>query len=148
MNTRQKIVDDAVEIAGREGRAPEQADFMTAAVLNQGSMSAEERRWLQQDLQAAELGTSSEGLGSWYPVLDEDGFEDHEDFPEAPEVWKELLAGCANCTWWDQSGYYEDEGAEGKERAENELRRKHQRESVDCASLNSRSKCTTQSLYT
>lgn len=72
-----KIVDDAVEIAARESRAPEQADFMTAAVLNAGSMSAQERRWLQQDLEAIECGTSTDEYYEEEP--DDDQRRDDED---------------------------------------------------------------------
>ena len=85
-----KIVDDAIEIAAKEGRAPEQADFMTAAVLNQRSMTAQERAWLQADLRAAELGTSTEGCCSSYPVYDED------DYPEDEERYGETCPDCGN----------------------------------------------------
>lgn len=88
-----KIVDDAIAIAAREGRAPEQADFMTAAVCNSSRMSAEERRLLQLDLRAAELGTSSEGLcGLSYMDDDyDDGYSDEDE-----DLYGETCPDCGN----------------------------------------------------
>lgn len=81
--SRSKIVDDAIEIAAREGRAPEQADFMTGAVLNQDAMTAEERRRLQADLRAAELGTSTDGVGGYD---DETEYLDWDDDEYGQEI--------------------------------------------------------------
>ncbi|AHB39950.1 MAG: hypothetical protein ACD_13C00262G0001 [uncultured bacterium] len=84
----QQIIDDAVDIAASEGRAPEQGDFMTASVINHKRMSPEEQRLLQSDLQAAELGASSEGLGSSF-LFDEESY-----YEEEPDLYGET---CPNC---------------------------------------------------
>ena len=87
-NVHQQIVDDAVDIAAREGRAPEAADFMTASIANSGRMSPEEQRLLQRDLRAAELGTSSEGLSSL------SDFDEEEYYEQEPDLYGET---CSNC---------------------------------------------------
>lgn len=63
MDVHTRIQRDATEMAKAEGRAPEQSDFLTAAILNQSSMSPTEWAELQADLQAIELGTSTERPG-------------------------------------------------------------------------------------
>ena len=84
-STGDKIVDDAIEIAAKEGRAPEQADFMTAAILNQDNMTPEQRRELQADLRAIEEGTSTESIlgGYAYDPEEESDYpwDDDEEYP-------------------------------------------------------------------
>ena len=87
-NVHDQILEDAVDIAASEGRAPEASDFMTASVINQKRMSAEERRLLQIDLQAAELGTSSEGFYS------ESSFDEESFYEEEPDLYGETCPVC------------------------------------------------------
>lgn len=56
------IVQKAIENAAKEGRAPEQEDFLTVALL---SNNKEEREIALQDLRAIEMGTSTESIGSF-----------------------------------------------------------------------------------
>ncbi len=87
-NVHDQILEDAIDIAAQEGRAPEASDFMTASVINAKHMSAEERRLLQIDLQAAELGTSSEGFSSG---LD---FDEESFYEEEPDLFGETCLHC------------------------------------------------------
>ncbi|HCC42146.1 hypothetical protein A2274_00020 [candidate division WWE3 bacterium RIFOXYA12_FULL_43_11] len=87
-NVHDQILEDAIDIAAQEGRAPEASDFMTASVINAKHMSVEERRLLQIDLQAAELGTSSEGFSSG---LD---FDEESFYEEEPDLFGETCLHC------------------------------------------------------
>lgn len=56
---RKKVQDLAIEIAAREGRAPEEADFNTARLLLRDEIPKEETDQLLRDLKAIEEGRSS-----------------------------------------------------------------------------------------
>jgi len=60
--------------------APEEGDFNTAAIQS-GTMSAQERRWLQQDLESVEV--AEDPFEDWYEEDDPDG-DYWEDFYNQP----------------------------------------------------------------
>lgn len=56
---RKKVQDLAIEIAAKEGRAPEEVDFNTARLRLRGEIPKEETDQLLRDLKAVEEGRSS-----------------------------------------------------------------------------------------
>ena len=66
------------------GNPPEEGDFNTAGIVS-GTLSAQERRYLQQDLESVELGRTTEeelGLG------EEEDEEYYPDEEEEPDDWE------------------------------------------------------------
>ena len=67
------IVDIATKNAAKQGRAPEEEDFLTAAVTHQHLLAPQERRYLQQDLASIENAvTTDEEFGFEEDTEDED----------------------------------------------------------------------------
>lgn len=66
------------------GNPPEEGDFNTARIVS-GTLSAQERRYLQQDLESVELGRTTD---EEYGYDDDD--EDEEYYPEddEPDDWE------------------------------------------------------------
>ncbi|MCG2685774.1 hypothetical protein L6258_00195, partial [Candidatus Parcubacteria bacterium] len=59
---RKKVITVATEIAAMEDRGPEEGDFNTAMILLHEEVPRKELAFLQRDLMAIEMGTSSDSL--------------------------------------------------------------------------------------
>jgi hypothetical protein len=115
------------------GLAPEEGDFNTAAIQS-GTMSAQERRWLQQDLESVEVQDPFEDWEEDDPFDDDDYWEDLYNQPcecGAPPGYcicdyHHQVFACPtpeneNDPWWDQTDYREGD----EEAVLAEMQKKH-----------------------
>lgn len=101
-----QIVDTAIEIASREGIAPEQEHFMTAAVQNRKKMTAQERQWLDDDLAAIEPQEDvywDDDEDDWY---DENYDEQEYDEFRCPDCGYDLGDCICLDDYWDEEESY------------------------------------------
>lgn len=125
-----RIVEIATENAAKQGRAPEEEDFLTAAVTHQHLLSRQERSYLQQDLASIENAvTTDEEFGFEEDTEDENYRceicgctyrcfckEEVEVETESVEMPSSILvtAGCPNLNWFGESYVAEDKVEETK----------------------------------
>jgi hypothetical protein len=107
-----------------KGTSPQEGEFNTAAITS-GTMSAEERRYLQQDLEQVEV------CGDDY--YDEEEEDDHEEQMDPEGEWdqvteNEIYGDCFLCDFKER----ETLSPEGRQATVARLKQKHLEQHPDC----------------